>query len=267
MIDICLNLASFKNNKDKIIQNGLNSGLNGFIFTGTSLFSTKIVLEENKKYLQYARSTAGVHPHSSAQLRHSSIELINSMLDKNIIAVGECGLDYDRMYESKAIQMHAFSEQIEIAKVFKKPLFLHVRPKMGEEKDIIKDFFRLYDGSIPGVVHCFTGNQYMLDAFLDYGLYIGITGWVCDNKRGKELQNIISKIPDELLMVETDAPYLTPKNMPKNLYKRENEPAFLPYIVNKLGELRQQSYEEISKNTDNAVNKLFKWKPDKFPKE
>lgn len=267
MIDIGLNLTSDKFAKDRkeIIERALQSNVSGFILTGTSLKASKDAYELVKSNSTIMASTAGVHPHDAKNWHRAKKEIENLATQKGIVAIGECGLDYDRMFSTRDEQMTAFKEQLDLAIKYDKPVFLHVRPKIGEGevKKIMDDFNEIfkpyYDKGIKGIVHCFTGNKKMLDTFLGYSLYIGITGWVCDDKRGEQLQKLIKYIPDDKLMIETDAPYLTPKNMETKATR--NEPAFLTYVAKKISELKNVSVEELSLSTDNNVNALFKWKP------
>lgn len=267
MIDICLNIASeqFKNQVNTILSNGLKNGCKGFILTGTSLSSSKEVNSITKNHQDYCRATAGVHPHDAKNWNKAknTIEILSK--DDFTIAIGECGLDYDRMYSSKEEQKKAFIEQLDIALNVNKPAFLHIRGKAGEETEIMKDFLDIYEPyvkkGLKGVVHCFTGSENMLAKLLKVNVSIGITGWACDDKRGLSLQKAIPHIPDQLLMIETDAPYLTPKNMPKKLYTRRNEPAYLKYVAEKVAELKEISVEDLITLTNKNVTNIFGWTP------
>lgn len=269
MIDICLNLSSDKFSKDRneIIQRALDNNVSGFIFTGTSLKSSKQSLmyaQDNKKV---ACSTAGVHPHDAKSWSNVKSEI--EMIAKNdlVVAIGECGLDYDRMFSTREEQMIAFKEQLDLALKYNKPVFIHVRNKIedGGVKLIMDDFENIYkpyhQKGVKGVVHCFTGNKKMLDTFLSYDLFIGITGWVCDDVRGEQLQKLIKYIPDDKLMIETDAPYLTPKNLPKGISRGRNEPAFLKYVAMKIAEIKNINEEALMSLTSGNVKSLFKWEP------
>lgn len=269
MIDIGLNLTSDKFSKDRkeIVARALENGVSGFILTGTSLKASRDAYELVKQNPDIMVSTAGVHPHDAKNWRKAKHEIEELASKQGVVAIGECGLDYDRMFSSREDQMLAFEQQLELAVKHNKPVFLHVRPKIGEGevKKIMDDFnevFKPYsDKGVKGIVHCFTGNKKMLDTFLGYSLYIGITGWVCDDKRGEQLQKLIKYIPDDKLMIETDAPYLTPKNMETRVGR--NEPAFLKYVAQKVAELKGISVQELSVMTNHNVNSLFNWKPQK----
>lgn len=269
MIDICLNLSSEKFSKDRkeILKRAVESGVKGFVFTGTSLKSSILSIKFAKEYKDIACATAGVHPHDAKSWKTSKDEIEKMAKEDVVVAIGECGLDYDRMFSSREDQLLAFKEQLDIALKYKKPIFIHVRQNLeeGGVKLIMDDFEKIYkpyhEKGIKGVVHCFTGNKKMLDIFLSYGLYIGITGWVCDEKRGEQLQKLIKYIPNNLIMIETDAPYLTPKNMPKNLYTQRNEPAYLKYVSLKLAAIKDMSEDDFISLTSENVKELFNWKP------
>lgn len=267
MIDICLNLASeqFKTDRDLILKRGLEHGCTGFILTGTSESSSLFVHGITKSNPEFTRSTAGVHPHEAKNWNLAKNTIKRLVHENEVVAVGECGLDYDRMYSTKEDQLKAFKEQLDLSLETGKPAFLHIRGHQGDEIEVMKDFSEIYKPyyhkGVKGVVHCFTGSQSMLKQLLEFDLYIGITGWVCDNKRGKDLQEAISLIPDNRIMIETDAPYLTPKNMPKKIFTRRNEPAYLGYVRSKVAELKGISEEKLELITNNNVENLFKWLP------
>lgn len=265
MIDIGLNLASEQFNKDRdvIIKNALSKNVSGFILTGTSAKASEKVLDFSKKNSDIMRCTAGVHPHDAKSWKDSKSTIEKLIENTLVVSVGECGLDYDRMYSTKEEQQLAFKEQLDLALKFEKPVFLHVRNAPEKEKEIMADFLKIFkpyhEKGVRGIVHCFTGSSRMLQTFISLGLYIGITGWVCDDKRGKDLQNLIRYIPNDKLMIETDAPYLTPKNMPKDLYQRRNEPAFLGYVLEKVSELKRIDRDKLEEITNKNVKELFGW--------
>lgn len=269
MIDICLNLSSekFSRDRNEIIKRALDNKVSGFIFTGTSLKSSKQSLAYANDNSSVACSTAGVHPHDAKSWKEAKAEIEKLAKNDLVVAIGECGLDYDRMFSTREEQMIAFKEQLDLALKYNKPAFIHVRNKIedGGIELIMDDFEKIYkpyhQKGVKGVVHCFTGNKKMLETFLSYDLFIGITGWVCDDRRGEQLQKLIKYIPDNKLMIETDAPYLTPKNMPKDINRGRNEPAFLKYVAKKIAEIKNISEEELILLTSNNVESLFKWKP------
>lgn len=163
------------------------------------------------------------------------------------------GLDFNRNFSPKEQQILAFEEQLDIASQCNKPVFLHERDAFDTQLGILKN-----NPSLSGVAHCFTGNKSQLSAYLDLGLYIGITGWLCDPKRGTDLAEAAKYIPQDRLLIETDAPYLKPKNAPKRtadgVPSRRNEPALLPFVAEHLAHLRNATLEDIARTSyDNAT--------------
>ena len=253
MIDIGANLhhSSFSDDLPDVIARALEAGVKGMIVTGTSL-------EENRKALAMAKQqpsvlacTAGVHPHHADKVLSSPgwlDDLARAAEHDKVCALGETGLDFHRRIASHEGQRRVFGAQLDLAETIKKPLFVHERDTDGA----LADMLLARKSSIAGaVVHCFTGTQEDLFRYLDAGFMIGVTGWLCDERRGLRLQELVARIPEERLMIETDAPYLTPRNMPKP-FARRNEPANLAWIVKKLCELTGRDEARIEEAT--AVN-------------
>ena len=254
MKDIGLNITYFKNHED-IISRARNSGVSNFLFTGTKPETNRQSLLLAEEY--GCRSTWGIHPCACNTYDGNIESFYQSAKNPLVASIGECGLDYYRMISTPDIQKEILDIQLSIAKKVNKPVFLHLRSENDGESQIIQDFmdvYRKYEN--PGVVHCFTGNRYMLDALLECGLSIGITGWISD-RRGQGLVDIIKAVPDGRLMIETDAPYLTPRNMPKHLYRRENEPAFLPWVLEAVAGYREQSIAHVESVTDKNTLNMF----------
>lgn len=142
------------------------------------------------------------------------------------LRLGETGLDFNRNYSTQNNQITAFNEQIELAKSLDLPLYLHERDAEEQMLSILKSHF---SDDIKGVLHCFTANKETLKHYLDLGLYIGITGWICDERRGEELQDAIKYIPKNRILIETDSPYLLPRSLRPR--PKKNHPKFLPHIA------------------------------------
>jgi TatD DNase family protein len=169
-------------------------------------------------------------------------------------AIGECGLDFNRNFSSAENQRHVFTQQVALAAQLQLPLFLHQRDAFQPWFEILQPFI----SRVPAMVsHCFTGNKKELQQCLDADMYIGITGWLCDERRGQELRDIVPLIPLERLMIETDAPYLTPRNIRPKPKSSRNEPSYLPYIVTMLAELTDYSEQAIIKQSTINSEKVF----------
>ena len=173
-------------------------------------------------------------------------------------AAGECGLDYFRDFSPRPDQQRAFRAQLELAVDAHRPVFLHQR---AAHEDLVS-ILREYLPHLPAAVaHCFTGSKAELDDYLRLGLYIGITGWINDERRGQQLQELVAQIPAERLMLETDGPYLLPRDLSPRPATRRNEPMYLPHILATVSRLRRQSAEQLAQQTTNNVRAFFGWPP------
>ncbi|MGB1239450.1 MAG: TatD family hydrolase, partial [Pseudomonadales bacterium] len=164
------------------------------------------------------------------------------------------GLDFNRNFSSPEAQVEAFSRQLALASEVGKPLFLHERDAFDTQFAMLKKHRANFSEA---VIHCFTGSHQDLRAYLSLGMYIGVTGWVCDERRGAQLQDAVKFIPDDKLLIETDTPYLTPRTLPNRLRKRKNEPANLGHIASTIAALRGQSVEHIREMTMSNSKRFF----------
>ena len=205
-------------------------------------------------------ATAGVHPHDADSLDSDGYDQLAQLTEHpQCIAVGETGLDFNRNFSSAENQLLAFERQLQLAADCAKPVFLHERDAFTAQYKLLAKYRPQLCG---GVAHCFTGTADQLAAYLELDLYIGITGWVCDLQRGESLRALVPKIPDDRLLLETDAPYLIPANAPRegvsSRYRRRNEPALLPYIIELVASLRDQSVAHIATLCESNARRLFK---------
>lgn len=258
LIDIGLNLmhSSFRKDKEEIIEEAKKVGVNQFIITGTNVHSSQIAAEYASKYPGTLFSTSGVHPHDAKTCNgHTIHELEKTAKNKSVVAIGECGLDYNRNFSPQDIQRKWFEAQVELAETLNMPLFLH-------EREAHEDLFKIlkkHDGiSEKAVVHCFTGTKQEAQNYIDLGCYIGVTGWICDMKRGRDLQEAVSVIPPEKLMIETDAPFLIPKNFDKKPKKNRNEPKYLPHILETIATCMGLDAEELAVQVTKNTKEFFK---------
>ncbi|SEA85709.1 TatD family hydrolase [Alkalimonas amylolytica] len=200
-------------------------------------------------------STAGVHPHQADQVSEGWQQQLRQLAkDHTIVAVGECGLDFNRNFSSEAGQLKVFSEQLSLAKELQLPVYLHERDAFHQQYDLLQEHQIQH-----GIAHCFTGNTEQLKAYLDLGLYIGITGWLCDERRNQELVAALHFLPLDRICLETDAPYLLPRNLAPKPKSRRNEPAYLPAIAEQLARLKgvplQQVQEQCRLNSLQLLNR------------
>jgi TatD DNase family protein len=203
------------------------------------------------------RATAGIHPHHAAEFLSSSRDELQQLLKlPEVIATGECGLDYFRNFSPHADQERVFRLQLELACESQKPLFLHQRDAHDPFVAILKEYLPRTSG---GVAHCFTADSAAAYEYLDMGLYIGITGWLCDERRGQHLREVVKQTPLDRMLIETDAPYLLPRDLQPKPKSRRNEPAFLPHILNTIAHLRGVSAAAIALAITANARQLFAW--------
>lgn len=236
---------------EKIIREAEDNGV-CCILTGTDGKENQRIDAFVKKHDVFG--TAGIHPHNADRAKLEDFQLIERLLSENpkVVAVGECGLDYDRMFSTKENQIRCLEKHIVIAEKLNKPLFLHERSASG---DFIRRFKKHSDICRKSVVHCFTGDKATLEQYLAMGFSIGITGWICDEKRSKELREAVHLIPLDRILVETDAPYLTPKNV--SGLGRVNVPQNIVYVVRELAKHMKVSEDVLMENARKNTERIF----------
>ena len=261
LIDIGANLAhdSFDDDRDDVIQRAVDAGVTRIIVTGSSDDSNTRAAALAEAAPGTLFSTAGVHPHHASDYTEESDAIIRSLVSKEtVVAVGECGLDYFRNFSPRDAQLDAFRRQLDIARETGLPVFLH-------QRDAHDDCIEVLEPALPdlsrAVAHCFTGEHESLREYVALGLYIGITGWICDERRGKHLHDIVSIVPDDRLLIETDAPYLMPRTLRPKPKTRRNEPAYLPEVLRVVAEARDQSEDHVAKITTANACRFFDLPP------
>lgn len=235
----------------KIIEDAEKEGV-CCILTGTGT-------KENRKINRFVKEhnvfgTAGIHPHNADKARKEDFDFIEKIAaeNKRMVAIGECGLDFDRMFSTKENQIRCLEKQIVLAKKLGMPLFLHER---NASTEFIRRFKNHLDICKKSVVHCFTGGKEVLEKYLSMGFFIGITGWICDDRRAKELREAVSIIPLDKILIETDAPYLTPKNIQG--LNRTNVPQNIKYVVRELARYKKVPEEELIAYAKKNTEQLF----------
>ena len=236
---------------EKVIKEAENQEVR-CILTGTDIKENQKINDFVKNHDAYG--TAGIHPHNADRARQEDFQLMERILSENekMVAVGECGLDYDRMFSTKENQIRCLEKHIVLAEKLDKPLFLHER---SAAEDFIKRFKKHPDICKKSVVHCFTGDKTTLDKYLSMGFSIGITGWICDDRRAKELRDAVHIIPLDRILVETDAPFLTPKNVPG--LNRTNVPQNIKYVVRDLAKYMKVEEEVLIENAKKNTERIF----------
>ena len=261
MIDIGVNLTNSQllPAVDEVLDRAKQAGVMHCVITGTSVEASEKAVELidsfEDRHPNFLTCTAGVHPHDAKHWGNASFnDLKNLVTHPSVVAVGEAGLDFHRNFSSKEKQIEAYEGQIQLAIETGKPMFLHEREAFAEQIEMLR-YHR--DELSKAVIHCFTGEKKALFAYLDLDLHIGITGWVCDERRGQDLADIVNNIPLDRLMLETDAPYLLPRNIKPKPKSRVNEPAYLPWVVTKVADCFGVSEEHIARSTAETAIRFF----------
>jgi TatD DNase family protein len=257
IVDIGVNLAhrSFQRDRREVIERAFAAGVRTMVVTGTSVAGSEEGLWIARTYPGQLFSTAGVHPHDSKNCTEQTMsDLRRLAAHKEVVAIGECGLDFNRDFSPRPLQEKWFEAQVALAEELGRPLFLHERDAQERFCAILKGVRK----STPAVVHCFTSGYDELRTYLDMGLHIGITGWICDERRGMHLRELVNEIPLERLMIETDAPFLLPRTMAPKPKDGRNEPAFLMYILETLGKSLGVSEDEVAEATTRTARAFFK---------
>jgi len=245
VIDIGANLthSSFRDDVAEVVARARGAGVESIVVTGTTAGESvhaSLLAEEHGLY-----ATAGVHPHHARECDAHTIDRLREIAQHpRVVAIGECGLDFNRNYSPHPDQERWFVAQLELGIELGMPLFLHSRDAYPRFSEIIRSH-----KPQKAVAHCFTGEKDELHAYLDLGLYIGITGWICDERRGQHLVKLVREIPPERLLLETDSPYLVPRDLRPQPKARRNEPAFLPHILRAVARAAGRPPEEIAAET------------------
>jgi TatD DNase family protein len=256
-IDIGCNLGheSFDGDRADVLNRALDHGVARLVVTGASVDGSERALALAREAPERLRATAGVHPHLAEQVDDEALERLAALhRDPLVVAVGECGLDYFRDLSPRDVQQRAFEQQLALAERCGKPVFLHQRDAHDDFRAILESW-RDRLGAV--VVHCFTETRGALHDYLDLDCHIGITGWVCDERRGKPLKEIVPEIPADRLMLETDAPYLKPRNLRPKVRTHRNEPCWLPWIGGTVAALRGVSPAELAAQTTANARRFF----------
>lgn len=248
LIDIGVNLAhrSFDADRDAVVERALAAGVTKLVITGTDAQSSRHAAQLAATRPGTLWATAGVHPHHARDFPPASLDALRALRP---VAIGECGLDFNRNFSPREAQLSCFEAQLGLAIETKLPVFLHERDAFDDLHRIVK----AHRGALKhAVVHCFTGDARALDAYLELGLHIGITGWICDDRRGTPLRELVKRIPLERLMLETDAPFLAPPRTP-----RRNEPAQLPRVLEAVAQARGETPEHVAERTTKTARDFF----------
>lgn len=257
LIDIGVNLTHklFQEDLPEVLARARKVGVRQMVLTGATVEGSCQALELAGQHPGSLFCTAGIHPHHATEFRADSLEALRALAaDARTVAVGECGLDFYRRFSPREAQEECFRQQLGLAMDLGLPLFLHEREAHESFAAILKDVAADLKAA---VVHCFTGSQSALATYLDLGCHIGITGWICDERRGLALRKLAPSIPSDRLMIETDAPYLLPRNLHPHPKTTRNEPCYLAHIGRTVAAIRGMPYEELAAVTTANARRFF----------
>ncbi|MCL1075245.1 TatD family hydrolase [Shewanella dokdonensis] len=256
-MDIAVNLIGSKLEQDllQVLQDATDVRVSPLLLIGSDLAESERCIQVAQQYPRQLYTTAGVHPHHADSWQAHSLQQLTELCSHApVVAVGECGLDFDRNYSSRAQQLAAFEAQLALAAELQLPVLMHQR----EAHDDFLNILSRYRSSLPAaVLHCFTGDKQQVADYNALDLYLGITGWVCDERRGQALAAAVPEIPADRLVLETDSPYLLPRSMRPKPKSGRNEPKYLPYIAEVVAELRQQPPQQLAQQCYQNSLRLF----------
>jgi len=260
LIDIGCNLThdSFDSDRAQVLEHAHDAGVVQLIVTGASEDGSRAALKLARDHPGILFATAGVHPHRASEFTDETEALLRDLSSQEgVVAVGETGLDYFRDFSPRDAQRNAFQRQLRIGMDTGLPLFLHMRDAHDDLHSILREV-RGKLGDV--VVHCFTGNREELHDYLELDCHIGITGWICDERRGTHMKEFLKEIPANRLMIETDAPYLKPRNLRPRVKSHRNEPRWLPWILGTLAAARDENPEALAAQTTENARRFFRIK-------
>lgn len=251
--DAGVNLLDSRFNVTEVVNASIANNVTRLCIITTHPNEWEPAAELAAAYPEHVCYTVGVHPHNAKEVTSSHwAQLHTAAQQPGVVAIGECGLDFNRNFSPPDTQLTVFKQQLLIAADLQLPVYLHERDAFTEQLDCLQPMMSSLSG---GIAHCFTGTASQMQAYLDLGLYIGVTGWVCDDKRGHDLRDAVLSLPLERLILETDAPYLYPKS--RKPRQRHNQPAFLPYIGEAVARMCDQQVSEVERISYANTIRLF----------
>jgi TatD DNase family protein len=258
LIDIGANLThdSFNADRAEVILRAQSAGVAQFIVTGSDVELSRKALELCRQWPGVLYCTAGTHPHQAKDCDAGALVRLRALLaEPQVVAVGECGLDYFRNFSPHAAQIRVFEAQLQMAAETGKPVFLHQRDAHADFMTILR---RWRTRLAAAVVHCFTDGEAELRDYLELDCHIGITGWICDERRGAHLRELIKQIPAKRLMLETDAPYLLPRDLKPKPHTHRNEPMHLAHICDVIAACVGKPATQLAEETSANARQFFR---------
>lgn len=251
-----LDFDDFEGDLEEIIEKAKGKGISAILNAGNNINELENQLKISEKY-PFIFTAAGVHPHNANEyVGLTAQDIISRTEHKKVVGIGECGLDYYYDYSPKDVQIKIFLEHIKSAQETGLPLIIHNRESDDDLMQILDENYKIKP--FTGEIHCFSSSQKLADYALSIGFYLSASGMITFNKSG-ELRDIFEKVPLDRLLVETDAPYLAP--VPKR--GQRNQPANVVYTAEKLAQIKDVSFEELTEITTNNFFSLFRKASDK----
>ena len=257
MIDIGANLTNraFSSDLPAVLERAREAGVSGIVVTGTSVDGSVAAARLAAAHADYLWSTVGVHPHDAKSCDQDTVAALRDLAaGDRVVAIGECGLDFNRDFSPRPVQETWFEAQLSLAADLELPVFLHERDASDRFSELLAPWMPRLTGA---VVHCFTGSEGALRRYLDLGCHVGITGWICDERRGLHLRELVRSIPADRLMAETDAPYLLPRDLDPRPRSRRNEPMHLPHVVKTIAACKGVPFEQVTEQTTGVARRFF----------
>ncbi len=248
---------SYNSDLNQVMNRAKEEGVNAVMVVGVDIKTSQNAINIAQTF-DHVITSVGIHPHDAVSCSQKNLDTLIDLAKKNpcVKAWGETGLDFNRMFSPAKDQEVCFIAQLEIADTLDLPLIFHERDSEGRFYELLKSHG---PKDRKGVVHCFSGSEKEMHNYLDLGYHIGITGILTIKKRGKYLRSIVPMIPEDKILIETDAPYLTPA--PQKNKVRRNEPAFVKSVLLKLAQIKEMDPERLSQiifdNTKRFYNTDF----------
>lgn len=243
-----LNDPGFKKDLDEVIKRAKENSVQKVVVVGYDLKSSRKAIELARAYPDFIRAAVAIHPHDAKKVGKEEVrELRKLARDESVVAIGETGLDYYKNYSPREDQIRVFRIHIEIANEGGKPVILHIRDAFDDAFKILRD----YPVNKRGIFHCFSGGPEEAKMAVEMGFFVSFSGTVTFGSR--KLEEAAEATPDSHLLIETDAPFLTPVPM----RGRRNEPAFVYFVARKIAEIKGKSIGEIAEITYQNACRIF----------
>ena len=255
--DIGVNLTDERLPLEPVLKRALDANVRHMLITGTTVTGSQNAAELASQHPQQLYSTAGIHPHYAKDVDENYLDALRKLAFKTqVVAIGECGLDFNRNFSPPEQQLAVFEQQLRLACELELPVFLHERDAFEPQIQLLKKY---RPSLVGGVAHCFTGDKEQMLKYLELDLFVGVTGWVCDLKRGQALRDAVSELPLERVLLETDAPYLWPRTLrrEKGSGVSNNEPCNLPHVAEQLADLMSTDIDSLKRHSFANSCQLF----------